>query len=158
MLGTVALVIVACTRQEAAPPPARAAPPAAAPKEKAVAYDVALQVSVAPKGEDPGEVTASIKARDGFHINADYPMNFQPAGGDAGVSFEKARYELKENVEKAGCAGAAEEICELKAKIPFRAAGAGARKVAGVLAFSVCNPEQCLIEKVQVAADVEGGP
>jgi hypothetical protein len=159
MVAAIALAIVSCTRQEAARSGAAAPPTVSGQKAKPVAYHAALKVSVAPQGDAPGEVVASIKTRDGFHINAEYPMSFQPAGGDGGVSFEKTRYELKENVEMTACAGAAAESCELKAKIPFRVVGTGvgAQKVAGVLAFSVCNPEQCLIEKVELAAGLGGG-
>ncbi|MBX7116794.1 MAG: hypothetical protein K1X64_20880 [Myxococcaceae bacterium] len=125
----------------------------AAVKEQPTAYDITFKVQTLPMGEQPGEVLATIKARQGFHVNTEYPTNFQP-GDNAAGHFEKKRYDFKDNVQSVSCAAAATETCELTTAIPFRSATEGPQKVNGVLSFSVCNPDQCLIEKVPVSAEL----
>lgn len=98
-------------------------------------------------------MVATITAREGFHVNAEYPTNFQP-GENAAGHFEKKRYDFKDNAQRTPCASAAAETCAVKAAIPFKSSTEGPQKVSGVLAFSVCNPDQCLIEKVPVSADL----
>ncbi len=150
--------LLACTRQESPPAPVRPPAPSAtaaraAPNEKPVAYDVTFVVQTPPKGDQPGEVVATVKAREGFHVNAEYPTNFQP-GENAAGHFEKKRYDFKDNVQSTPCPSSAAETCEVKSAIAFKSSTEGPQKVSGVLAFSVCNPDQCLIEKVPVSAEL----
>jgi hypothetical protein len=93
-----------------------------------------------------------LEAKDGFHVNADYPLSFRPDGSSPGITFEGERIDLAKKAERTPCPTAPQDACTVRARIPFRAAGPG--RAAGIFAFSVCTPEQCLIEKVPVSAQV----
>ena len=125
---------------------------AKAPEAKpfAVSTAVASEVTVGATGA----ITANIEAKDGYHINAEYPMNFAPEGSSEGVAFKDARIPLKDSLEKTACSENPEDACAAKASIPFDATADGKQSVAGTLAFSVCNPERCIIEKAKVSVDV----
>lgn len=101
-----------------------------------------------------GELVAEVSAGEGFKLNAEYPVNFRPDKNSAGIQFDQPKYDLT-GAEKTACEHSAKDHCAFKAKIPFSAQAAGNEKVAGTLAFSVCNPDRCLIEKVPVEVPVQ---
>ena len=108
-----------------------------------------------------GALVARVEAGEGFYINAEYPVSFRPDKSSDGVRFAQERFALQESAERTPCpgavahAGAAPNACTLSARVPFSATAAGPQRVAGVLAFSVCNPERCLIDKVPLEVTVE---
>jgi hypothetical protein len=105
---------------------------------------------------EPGasRLVLHIAALNGFHVNAEYPHNFKPDGSSEGVTFDKPRFDLQGTAERSPCPGSHEDSCAMSAAIPFQAPSAGQPRVAGVLSFSVCSAEKCLIEKVPLAAAV----
>lgn len=107
-----------------------------------------------PAGEQ-ADLTVRLVSRSGYHVNAEYPHTFRPGESSAGVRFEAERYDLQDRSERTACETAKDETCAVVARIPFRVTEAGPQKAAGILAFSVCNPEVCLIEKVPLSALVE---
>lgn len=144
----VPLTLAACTKDH----PAEAPQPVAAPAvEKATpaegeAYAVSLS---APAGLHAGEsanAAVTITAKQGFHVNPDYPVAFKPEGSE-GVAFTAERVRL-ENGRKTPCEGKAEDSCRVEFDLPLTPEQAGVAKAAGVLAFSVCSEDKCLIEKV----------
>ena len=97
---------------------------------------------------------ARVEARKGFHINAEYPVSFRPNTGSEAIKFDRERYPLQESAERVPCAKEAKDACELRARVPFTATSPGDHRVGGILAFSVCNEEKCLIEKAPLDVHV----
>jgi hypothetical protein len=97
---------------------------------------------------------ARIEARKGFHINAEYPVNFRPDTGRQGIAFDRERYPLHELAERTPCPKGSHDACELRARVPFTATAPGDHTVGGILAFSVCSEEKCLIEKAPLEVHV----
>jgi hypothetical protein len=164
---TVAVLMLGlgCTKAEAPGATAAAAPKGkgeaaaskraaeAGPKVRADAFEVSLASSGTYAAGAKGEVLVSLSARPGFHVNADYPVRFTPAEGSA-VTFAAPSMNLKESLTYVPCAEHPEESCSASTALSFTAGAAGPATVAGTLAFSVCNPEQCLIEKQPLALAV----
>lgn len=84
---------------------------------------------------DGASLRVEVKTANGFHVNDEYPVSFTPETG--------ARLALKDALTKTACADDATAHCAAAMTVP---------NVAGTLAFSVCSKENCLIEKVQLAA------
>ena len=99
-------------------------------------------------------LVARVEARKGFHINAEYPVSFRPNMGSEAIKFDRERYPLQESAERVPCAKEAKDACELRARVPFTASSPGDHRVGGVLAFSVCSEEKCLIEKAPLDVHV----
>jgi hypothetical protein len=95
-----------------------------------------------------------VEARKGFHINAEYPVSFRPNTGSEGIKFNRERYPLQELAERIPCAKEPKDSCELRARVPFTATSPGDHRVGGILAFSVCSEEKCLIEKAPIEVQV----
>lgn len=177
-LAAVALLLAlgACTR---APEPSASGSAPAAPSAQADAAPAGAPVpgadsrnvdpAAAPAAVDaprwavslaaPGEVRPgvaaparlSIRGKDGFHVNADYPASFRPA--DAALFPGGARIALAERMVREPCPDDPAHACAAEAEVPFVAPSPGPVRLAGTLAFSVCSEELCLIEKVVLAAE-----
>jgi hypothetical protein len=80
-------------------------------------------------------------------------MAFRPDAA-ATAAFEAERVPLGEGAERTSCADHPGEACAVSAPLRFTARAPGPSRLSGTVAFSVCNPDRCLIEKVPVAADV----
>jgi hypothetical protein len=94
-----------------------------------------------------GKVEITLETKGDFHINDKYPLKFkavEPA--PEGVTFAKAL--LKRDDGK---------FEEKKGSLPvaFTAAKAGKFTIAGVLSFGVCNATSCVMDKVELALDVD---
>lgn len=113
-------------------------PPAEAPRDTSKAFEVDARVA-------GSQLELTIAAKQGFKINAEYPHSFRP--GREGVTFASDRIELWDAASKTACAHKAEDTCSMTTSIPFEGDG----KAEGVAAFSVCDAEMCLIEKVPVS-------
>lgn len=133
-----------------------------APPTKAVgsrpegeAYQVSL---VPPASAKPGAAATArvvVTARGPYHVNRDYPTSFRVDKGSTAV-FPGEKVPLGEGAERTPCKDFPGEACALSAPLPFRAAASGETRIAGVVAFSVCNADRCLIEKAPVAVVVPG--
>jgi hypothetical protein len=82
-----------------------------------------------------------------------YPMSFRPAPA-ATATFQGEKVALGEGADRTSCADPPGEACAVSAPLRFTAREAGEARVAGTVAFSVCSPERCLIEKVPLSATV----
>jgi hypothetical protein len=120
----------------------------------AAPFTVGASVPLAVAPGAAGALVTEVRAGAGYHVNADFPMSFVPQGSSDGVRFVASRFELRSGLEETPCADEPAEACTAKAAIPFTTAAPGPQRVAGVLSFSVCNPEQCLIEKQLVQVDI----
>lgn len=80
-------------------------------------------------------LTVTLEARGDYHLNAEYPIHFRFADADRRVERDAFTF--------TACPAAPAEPCAARATFPL----AGLRP-RGTLAFSVCNANECLIEKV----------
>jgi hypothetical protein len=144
------LVLAACTK-EAAPAPAPAPAPTAEKKAAPAADNYALSIEARAPYTAGKEALAAItvSAKNGFHVNPDYPVAFKPEGFEA-VKFAEERVRLQPG-QKTPCAEKAEDACTVEFPLALTPEKAGPAKVAGVLAFSVCSADKCLIEKVPLS-------
>lgn len=143
----------ACER--AAPPPAAApAPPAA---EAAKPYQLRVEPPAGARAGQPATGRVVVEVHGDYHVNRDYPVAFRPDPASVGA-FGAERLPLAEAAERTPCASHPGEACTLAAPLRFTPAAAGPLSVSGTLAFSVCNPQVCLIEKVPVALQVAVAP
>lgn len=144
----VPLVFVACTKE-----PAKTAP-AETPEADNYAVSLAAHAPYASGKEATASVTVSSK--NGFHVNPDYPVAFKVVGSQ-GVKFAEEHVRLTA-ATKTPCATKAEDNCSVEFPLPLTPEAAGPAKVAGVLAFSVCSADKCLIEKVPVSLAIAVDP
>ncbi len=134
---------------------------AGACRGKAAPSGPAFQVSASVAGDlsvgKPAELLTRIAAGPCFKLNPDYPVSFRPEGSSTGIRFEKQRFDLKGQLQTTSCPDGKEpkDACEARAKVSFTATEPGRQRVSGTLAFSVCNPDTCLIEKQEVAVEVD---
>lgn len=137
----------------AAAPLARAdAPPPARVEKPAYVVEVAGAPDVRPGAT--AQLDVKLVARGGFHLNADYPTSFKVTAGSAGVRYPKPKVDKASGIAYEPCAAGSHDSCTARAQVPFVVASPGSHPVGGVLAFSVCDEEQCLIEKVPVGVTV----
>lgn len=138
-------VVVGCTKDKPLEP-AVPGPPAIAekPTEKPAEGPQPFVASIRSKAESMAAV--KIEAREGFHVNPDYPVAFKPTAASGAVKFSQDRIPLSDGA-KTPCAEKAEDACAMEFDLSFTPE-AGASSVQGVVAFSVCSAEKCLIEKV----------
>ena len=164
LLALSGLVVFGCKKEAAATPPPMVPVEEAGPAEldlsTAVAsktsevYDVSL---VAPESSAPNqqvEMQVTVKAKGGMHVNAEYPINFRPVRTVNSVKYGKEKFDLLAGSKKEPCEGKGKDFCTLTAGVPFTIDVAGPRRIEGVLAFSVCDKNRCLIEKANLGMDV----
>lgn len=130
---------------EAAPPTPEAATPAAS-KYSEAGFDLVIQ----PKGGayatgQAGEAEILLSAKAPFHVNDKYPYKFKlkEAPGIKYANLVVAKDAVK--------------LEHTKATVPvaFTPESAGKHTVAGTLSFSVCTDDKCMIEKRDLALDIE---
>jgi hypothetical protein len=136
----------------ASPPHAPNGSPRAEDSEWVASGTVARAVQ-----ESPATLDVELVARGGFHVNEEYPLNFQPAPS-AAADFAKPRFDRADGLVLEPCAAGAREACRARLPIAFTPRTAGAVSVGGTLSFSVCSAEKCLIRKVDLAVPVEVSP
>lgn len=143
-LSLLALALAACTKDPA---------PASKPEKKPVAQEgPAYELNIAASGPwaagKESNAAVTVTAKPGFHVNPEYPVTFKPEGFEA-VKFASERVALTPGT-KTPCADKAEDACKVEFPLPVTPEKAGPAKVAGIVAFSVCSADKCLIEKVPV--------
>lgn len=143
------VVLVGCTKDKAAEPPVAVVEktPDAQPFAASLAPHETYTSGM------PGVAVASVVAREGFHVNPDYPVAFKPAA-ESTVKFGGERVPLDDGRKKP-CAAKAEDACQVDFDLPFIAGEPGSNSVRGVLAFSVCSADKCLIEKVPLTLAID---
>lgn len=133
--------------QAAAQADAPGAPAAAAGSAKFsdTAFDLSVEAPKASvKAGQVGALEVVLTAKAPFHVNDKYPIKLK-LKETPGVKYEA----LVINKD-------AVKLEAMKAVVPvsFTPDGAGKRTVAGQLAFSVCTEDKCLMEKRDLALDV----
>jgi hypothetical protein len=153
-LSLAALVLASCARESAPPAAPPPAPPAAQkPEPREQHYEVSLASPALKAGQESSAATITVTAKDGFHVNPEYPVSFRPEGSEA-VKFSGERVPLTPST-KTPCEAKAEDACKVEFPLPLTPEKAGPAKVAGIVAFSVCSEDKCLIEKVPLSLAIK---
>ena len=138
------LLLASLASADVVTPPARA---------EAAAWVVTAKSPARVVIGQPAVLEISLEARAGHHLNDDYPINFRPASA-AVARFDKARFDRQDGLVTVPCASEP-HACGVRLPVSYMPIAAGSARLGGTLAFSVCNEEHCLIEKIDVAAAVE---
>jgi hypothetical protein len=109
----------------------------------------------------PAEVSAgrasafavSVAASGTFHLNEDYPSSFRVADPPVGVRYPREKVDRASGIVLEPC-GAGAKACSARLLVPFVADAPGTHTVGGTLAFSVCDDDRCLIERVPVSLSI----
>ncbi len=125
---------------------------AACTKDPTQPYEVSLTAKGPWTAGQESSAALIVKATSGYHVNPEYPVTFKPEGFEA-VKFGAERVQLSAGT-KTPCAEKAEDACTVEFPLAVTPEKAGPGKVAGVLAFSVCSAEKCLIEKVTLTLPI----
>jgi hypothetical protein len=93
-----------------------------------------------------GELEIVLLAKDGYHINGEYPYKLRTAAEPSGaVTFEKAEL---------GRAQGAYTKTEARFKAKFAGTKPGEAKIGGLMSLSVCTAKECVTDKVDLEVPV----
>jgi hypothetical protein len=107
-------------------------------------FSIWLQAESPVAAGSPATVEAVLVAKPPYHCNAEYPHKFKLGAAPAGISYPEATVKgAKVTAERSVLA------------IPVQAQSPGKATVSGTLQFSVCNDERCLVEKRELALNLE---
>jgi len=106
--------------------------------------DVKAPASVTVGGS--GELEIVLLAKDGYHVNNEFPYKFKTASEPAqAVTFEKLELTRTQGTYTK---------TEARFKARFAGAKAGDAKVGGLFALSVCTAKECVVDKIQLEVPV----
>jgi hypothetical protein len=125
--------------------PAAAAPAAAASKYSEAPFDVELQAKGGYASGQAGTAEIVITAKPPFHANDKYPYKFK-LNETPGLKY--ANLVVDKDAVKV-------EKTRATLSVPLTPESAGKHTVSGKLFFSVCNEDQCLVEKRDLALQIE---
>ncbi len=151
------LALGACKKEEAAPPkplPMPVPSKVEAPPSDEKPYNVMLDFAPPLNAGKEATAIVTITARDGFHVNPDYPLSFKPAANEMfGITGDRMPLTA---TDKTPCKEKADDNCEVKVPLKLTPKQAGVANFEGVLSFSVCSEEKCLTPKetLTLRADV----
>lgn len=114
---------------------------------------MSLEPPAAATAGEPAIAQIVVRARGPYHVNREYPMSFRP-GTASTASFPGERVALGDGAVRTACADFPGEDCAVSAPLGFTGAATGETLLSGTVAFSVCNPDRCLIEKVPLTVTV----
>ncbi|HYQ02319.1 MAG TPA: hypothetical protein VER96_26780 [Polyangiaceae bacterium] len=129
----------------AAPTAAAAAPAAAASKYSEAPFDVEIQPKGAYASGQAGTAEIVINAKPPFHANDKYPYKFK-LNETPGLKY--ANLVVDKDAVKV-------EKTRATVSVPLTPEKAGKHTVSGKLFFSVCNDDQCLVEKRDLALEID---
>ncbi len=139
----------------ASSPAGRAAPAADAPKTGGgetvqgtvvteESFSVWLQAVSPVAAGGSATVEAVLVAKPPYHCNAEYPHKFKLGAAPPGLSYPEATVKgMQVTAERSVL------------RIPVQAQSPGKATVSGTLSFSVCTDERCLVEKRELALNLE---
>lgn len=129
----------------AAPAPADPAAAPAASQYSEAPFDVVIQAKGAYSTGQAGGAEILITAKPPFHANDKYPYKFK-LNEAPGLKF--ANLVVDKDAVKV-------EKTRATLSVAFTPESAGKHTVSGKLFFSVCNDDQCLVEKRDLALDID---
>jgi hypothetical protein len=107
-------------------------------------FSIWLQAESPVAAGSPATVEAVLIAKPPYHCNADYPHKFKLGAAPAGLTYPESTVKgAKITPERSVLA------------IPVQPQSPGKATVSGTLQFSVCNDERCLVEKRELALNLE---
>lgn len=107
-------------------------------------FSIWLQAASPIAAGAPATVEAVLLAKPPYHCNAEYPHKFKLGAAPAGLSYPEATVKgMKVTAERSVLS------------IPVQAQTPGKATVSGTLSFSVCTEERCLVEKRDLALNLE---
>lgn len=130
--------------------PEKAAPAKAPEGGGGANYAIATTPQTAPfKVGSEGRVEVRLTGRNGYHVNQEYPiaLTLQTAEG---VKLAKTKLVRAD--------ASAFEEAQAVLPIALTPENAGRKALRGTLDFSVCNPQNCLLERQDVAVEIEAVP
>lgn len=136
-----------CSKSEAAPAPAKETPAqVAASKADKDQYTVELKAPSSCSTGKECKAEISLAAKGDFHINDKYPIKFKPGTAPDGLTFSKDVVKREDGTFEAK-----------KGSLPvgFTVSKAGKVSVSGTFSFSVCSDANCVMDKVDLAVDVD---
>lgn len=107
-------------------------------------FSVWLQAVSPLSAGAPAKIEAVLVAKAPYHCNAEYPHKFKLGAAPAGLSFPEATVKGMQVTPERGVLA-----------IPVEAKGPGKATVSGTLSFSVCTEERCLVEKRDLALNLD---
>jgi hypothetical protein len=123
--------------------------PAAAENASAKIDETNFALAFSSKGAysagKAGELEIVLEAKDPFHVNDKYPYKFKLADSP-GVTYPD-KVVTKDHVKL--------EHKKAVMTVAFTPSDAGKKKISGVFHFSVCTEDKCMIEKRDLALDVD---
>ncbi len=157
VVSCAALALLGCEKSDKSPSasekvaqvaPSPEAQPAASPGKPSYdenAFQLELRGPKAAKVGDTLELTIVLSAKNGYKVNAEYPVKFR-FGQLQGLKAEKAVV-TKDDAK----------LEKMKVELPARVTvdQSGELTVKGKLSFSVCTDDQCLIEKRDLALPID---
>ncbi len=143
-------VLVGCSKPSSAPSPAPSpsSSAAAGPVAETDAFRIELKAPGPFKKGEPASVVVRVEAKAPFHVNDEYPAKFK-ATEVAGVKFVEPKLDRTKHADAFAtepCA-AGKDACVLTITVKLTPEAAGSVRVGGIVDVSVCNKDQCLIEK-----------
>ena len=133
--------VAAAPAGDPAPVPAAAA----ASKYSEAAFDVLIQAKGTYASGQAGAAEIVISAKPPFHANDKYPYKFKL---NEAPGLKYANLVVDKDAVKV-------EKTRATLTVPLTPEGAGKHTVSGKLFFSVCNDDQCLVEKRDLALDID---
>jgi hypothetical protein len=146
------LTLAACTKDAPPRPPAAPAPAPTLGESSSDSYSVSLNPRAPYATGKEASAVITVNAKTGFHVNPDYPAAFKVVGSEK-VRFEQEHIKLTAGT-KTPCADKAEDSCTVEFPLVMTPEQGGAAKIAGVVSFSVCSPDKCLIQKVPLTLPI----
>ena len=130
----------------AADPAAAAAPaPEATSKFNEAGFDLVLEPKGSYASGQSGEADIVLSAKAPFHVNQNYPYKFK-LKDSPGLKF--ANLVVAKDAVKL-------EPARATVPVVFTPETAGKHTLAGQLSFSVCTDDKCMIEKRDLALDID---
>jgi len=132
----------------AAAPAGEAEPGGALPAADKKFSEVSFDLEIKPKGNytvgQGAELEVVLAAKDPYHVNDKYPFKLKLEDTDGITYADKV---VKKDAVKL-------EAKRAVMTVKFTPASKGKKHIAGQFAFSICTAERCLIEKRDLALDV----
>ncbi len=100
------------------------------------------------------QLEVEVTTRAGFHLNDDYPLNFRSKASSS-AAFARPRIDRNDGIIFERCRADTAHSCIARIPVTFTPKVLGAVEVGGTVAFSACNPDRCIIKKVDLTVPVQ---
>ena len=147
-LTALSFVFASGGKSEAATAPTKEAPAqvTASSSVDKDAYTVKITAPSSCKSGSECKATVKVSPKGEYHINDKYPVKFTTATAADGLSYTKTTLKKDDG-----------SFSEKEGSLPvgFTSSKAGKVSVGGTLSVGFCKAEACLMEKVELAVDVD---